>query len=181
MNHPSSILYGVLAEFAGEEELKQAAKQIYQEGFRKVDAFSPFPIDELTEILHFPKSKIPRAVLVGAIAGASGGYFMQWWSMVIDYPYRVGGRPFHSWPMFIPITFELGILIGSLVGVITFFAVNHFPQYSHPLFRVPGFESASVDGFFLTIEATDALFTNAEAIQEKLREAGATYTVEVPL
>jgi hypothetical protein len=151
-------IYGLIAEFSGSEEILSAAKCAYEFGFRKIDAFTPFPIDGLAAALGRRKPLIPLIVLIAAICGGIGGYFMQWYAMAVDYPINVGGRPLNSWPMFVPITFELTILSGALAAIIAMLALNKLPEPYHPVFDAPHFHRASTDKFFLYIEAGDPKF-----------------------
>lgn len=153
-----SKLHGLMAEFAEEHRLVEAARRAHAEGFRQMDAYAPYPVEGLAEALGSRRTTIPLLALLGGLAGGSGGYFLQWFALVADYPINVGGRPLHSWPMFIPITFELTILGGALAAVIGMLALNRLPQPHHPVFNVPEFARASRDRFFLCIEANDPKF-----------------------
>ena len=148
-------LHGLLAAFDTPEELLAATKQAYAEGYRKMDCYSPVPIDGLAQALGRGKTWVPFIFLAGGIVGGTSGYFMQWYSMVIDYPYNIGGRPFHSWPMFIPVTFELTVLVSAISGLLGMLYLNGLPRLHHPIFKAPGIERATVDQFFLCIETTD--------------------------
>ncbi len=148
-------LHGLLARFDTSEELLAATGQAYAAGYRKMDAYSPIPIEGLAQALGRGRTVMPLIVLLGGIAGGTGGYFMQWFSMAIDYPYNIGGRPFHSWPMFIPVTFELTVLLAAISGVVGMLYLNGLPRLHHPIFHAPGIERATVDRFFLCIETTD--------------------------
>jgi len=154
-------IYGLLAEFTEPAQLLAAARQAYAAGYRRMDAFSPIPVEHLAEALGREKTGIPALVLTGGILGGIGGYFMQWFATVIHYPINVGGRPFHSWPSYIPITFELTILCASIFGVVGMLALNRLPQLHHSIFNAPNFDRASQDRFFLCVEATDPLFDAA--------------------
>lgn len=154
---PGQGLYGVMAEFSTPDALIEAARQARQTGFTKVEAYTPFPIEEVSEVLGH-KTKLPLIVLLGGLAGMIGGYALQYWTQVIVYPMNIGGRPFHSWPAFIVPTFETTILGAALSAVIGMIVVNGLPQPYHPVFNVPGFERASSDRYFLVVESTDPKF-----------------------
>ncbi len=152
-------LYGLMAEFADATSLVDAAKRTHAEGYRKVDALSPYPIHELFDALELNDKRLPLAVLLGGIAGCLGGFGLCYWVSVIAYPLNIGGRPFNSWPSFIPVTFELTILLASLTTVVGLIVLNGLPMPYHPVFNVKRFaEHASQDGLFLAIEADDPKF-----------------------
>lgn len=151
-------LHGLMAEFADHERAVEAARQAYKAGYRTMEAYIPFPVEGLSEALGHKGTAVPLIVLIGALCGGGGGYFMMWYASVIDYPVNIGGRPFHSWPMFVPITFELTILAAALSAIIGMLLLNRLPQPHHPVFNLPGFERASTDRFFLCIEAGDPKF-----------------------
>jgi Protein of unknown function (DUF3341) len=155
-------LYGLMAEFHEPAALVAAAHRAREAGYRKVDGYSPFPIEELAEALGHHRSPLPLLVLLGGILGAAVGYGLQYWAAVIEYPVNVGGRPFHSWPSFIPPTFETTILFAAFAAVLGMLAVNGLPEPYHPVFNVPSFALASKDRFFLCIEATDPQFDEDE-------------------
>ncbi len=164
-------LYGLLAEFDGPDELLKAAKDSYAEGYRKMDAYSPMPIHDLSESMGYDKHRVPFIVLICALLGACSGFGLQYWVSVIDYPLNVGGRPLLSWPSFIPVTFELGVLFSAFGALIGMLILNGLPRPYHPVFNVPNFERASGDGFFLCIEAEDPKFdiTETRAFLESLK------------
>jgi hypothetical protein len=148
-------LYGLLAEFDGPDELLKAAKDAHAAGYRKMDAFSPMPIHDLSESMGYDKHRVPTIVLICAMLGACSGFGLQYWVSVIDFPLNVGGRPLLSWPSFIPVTFELGVLFSAFGALIGMLILNGLPRLYHPVFNVPNFERASGDGFFFCIEAED--------------------------
>ncbi|MBX5490289.1 MAG: DUF3341 domain-containing protein [Chloroflexi bacterium] len=159
MSVERSELYGVIAEFTSPEELLAAARRARAAGYRRLTAYSPFPIDDLPEALGYSEGTgIRPIVLAGGILGALSGYLLQWWTAAVDYPINVGGRPYNSWQAFIPITFELMVLFASLFALVGLLALNGLPMPYHPVFNVPGFDGATRDRFFLCIEARDPRF-----------------------
>jgi len=157
MAKPPSI-YGLLAEFDDPNALVAATQRAYHEGYRRMDAYSPFPIEELHEALGGHHTRLPLIVLIGGICGCIGGYALQYWTQAIAYPINVGGRPYQSWPAFIPVTFECTILAAALSAVLGMVALNGLPMPYHPVFNVPRFALASRNRFFLCIEARDPKF-----------------------
>jgi Protein of unknown function (DUF3341) len=151
-------LYGLMAEFETPTELVNAAKTAYAEGYREMDAYSPFPIEEASEAIGFHTTRVPLITLVGGILGGVSGFGLQYWINVIAYPLNIGGKPYNSWPAFIVPTFEMTILFAGLVGMFGMFALNGLPQPYHPLFNVDRFSAVTRDKFFLCIEATDSKF-----------------------
>lgn len=151
-------LYGLLAEFDTPTDLVRATRCAYQEGYRRLDAYSPFPIEELADALNFRRTKMPLVIFIGGLIGCVGGYLLQWWTMAVDYPIDVGGRPLNSWPAWIPVMFELTVLCGALAAVFGLLGLCGLPRPHHPLFNVPRFALASNDRFFLCIEARDPRF-----------------------
>ena len=147
-----------MAEFADPNELVAAARRAHQEGYRRMDAYSPLPIEELHEAIGFPQTKLPLIVLIGGVVGCVSGYLLQFWVSTMAYPLNVGGKPLHSWPAFIPVTFECTILGAALSAVLGMLALNGLPMPYHPVFNVPRFALASRNRFFLCIEATDPKF-----------------------
>jgi hypothetical protein len=156
--HGSSPSYGLLAEFDSSTALLAAAEKVTAAGYTKTDAFSPFPIHGLAEAIGFKERTIAPIILSGGIAGALGGFGLQYWSQVIAYPMNIGGRPMYSWVSWIPPTFEMTILFAASAAVFGMLAMNGLPQPYHPVFNAPRFALASQDRFFLVIEATDAKF-----------------------
>lgn len=154
----SPLLYGLMAEFRDPEHLVKAAQRAHQEGYRQMDAYSPFPVDGLSEALGLPRTRLPAIVFAAALTGALAGYGMQYYAAVYSYPINSGGRPFHSWPAFIPVAFEMTILFGAIAAVLALLFLNRLPQPYHPVFNAPSFKRASQDGFFLCLEARDPRF-----------------------
>lgn len=150
--------YGLLAEFRTPEDVVGAAHIVHEAGYRRVDGYSPYPIEELAEALGVHYSPMPAMVLAGGVTGLIGGLALQYWTSVIAYPLNIGGRPLASWVAFIPPAFETTILLAALTAVFGMLAVNGLPQPYHPLFNVADFALASRDRFFLCIEATDPRF-----------------------
>jgi Alternative complex III, ActD subunit len=150
--------YGLMAEFEDPTALVAATQHAYHEGYRCMDAYSPFPIEELHEALGSHHTRLPLIVLIGGLCGCIGGYGLQYWAAAMAYPVNVGGKPLHSWPAFIPITFECTILAAALSAVLGMLALNGLPMPYHPVFNVPRFALASRNRFFLCIEAKDPKF-----------------------
>jgi hypothetical protein len=154
-------VYGLAAEFETDAQLMRAAEQAYAQGYRKMDGFTPFPIAGLAKALG-KSNRIPLLVLIAGVLGGCSAYFMEWFASVISYPINVGGRPLHSWPAFIPITFELTVLGAALTAFFFSLGLSGLPQPYHPMFNLAEFERASQDRFFLCIEADDTLFDERE-------------------
>jgi hypothetical protein len=174
-----SALYGLMAEVADGEALLAAARRAREAGFHRVEAYAPFPVEGLAEAVGFTRSRVPLAVLVAGIAGGIGGYFLQWYSAVVSYPVNVGGRPLHSWPEFIPVTFEMTVLFAALAAVVAMLAANGLPRLRHPVFGVPHFDLATRNRFFLCVLAQDARFDDA-ATRRFLETLRPMRIVEVP-
>ena len=165
-------IYGVLAEFATADTLLAAARKARDAGHGPIEAYSPFPIEGLAEAIGFRRNWVPPIVLAGGLAGGIGGYFMQWYSAVISYPINSGGKPPHSWPEFIPVTFELTILIAALAGVAGMLWLNGLPRLHHPVFNVREFDLASRNRFFLCLRARDPEFASARNFLRELQPLG---------
>jgi len=156
-------IYGVMAEFDSPSALVKATVAARAKGYRKLDAYTPFPIEELTEALHLHKNRLPLIVLAGGILGGLTGFFLQYGIAVLYFPINIAGRPLNSWPSFIIITFELTILLASLSAVLGMLALCGLPMPYHPVFNVARFSAASRNRFFLCIESKDPLFDAAGA------------------
>ena len=176
MAHEASAftLHGLMAEFDSPAALVHAAEQARLAGYRQMDAYSPIPVEELGEALGLRRTRLPRLVLGGGILGGLAGYGLEYWSQAMAYPMNIGGRPFHSWPHFIPVTFETTVLGAALTAFVGMWALNRLPQPYHPVFNVPAFARASVDRFFLCIEASDPKFDRHATAKflESLRPLG---------
>jgi hypothetical protein len=171
-------MYGLMAEFDNPEELLEATKKAFERGYRRMDAYTPFPIEGLSEALGFHRTRVPLIVLIGGICGCLGGFFLQYWSSVIYYPINVGGRPLNSWPAFIPITFELTVLVAAISAVLGMLALNGLPMPYHPVFNAPRFALASLNHFFLCIEAKDPKF-DREGTRQFLESLNSEEVTEV--
>lgn len=150
--------YGVMGEYDDAQSLLEAARGARDAGFRRMDAYSPYPVEGLSEALGLRRTKIPRLAAIGAVLGGGGAYTMQWYASVVAYPLNIGGRPLHSWPSFVPITFELAVLGAALAMVAGLLVLNGGGRLHHPVFDVPGFNRFSTDRFFLCIERSDPEF-----------------------
>ena len=154
--HP--LVYGLMAEFEDPNRLVAAAHRAREAGYRRMDAYSPLPIEELHEAIGFHDKKLPMIVLIGGLVGCLAGYLLQYWVSTMAYPLNVGGKPLNSWPAFIPVTFECTILGAALSAVLGMLGLNGLPQPYHPVFNVARFALASRNRFFLCIEARDRKF-----------------------
>ena len=161
--------FGYLAEFRTSEEVLAATRKARERGYRRMDVYSPFPVEGVAELLGFERTRVPAAVFAGGLMGAVGGYLLQFGLNAVDYPLNVGGRPLNSIPAWIPIMYELTILFASLAAVLGMLALNGLPMPYHPVFNVPQFALATREKFFLCIEATDPQF-DREATRRFLQE-----------
>jgi hypothetical protein len=171
-------LHGIIAEYETPEELLRAAKRAREAGYTHMDAYSPFPVHGLAEAIGFEDHKVPWVTFFAGVIGAIAGFSLQYYISVVDYPLNVGGRPFLSWPAFIPVTFETTVLFAAFGAFIGMLALNGLPQPYHPVFNAPRFERASQDRFFLCIEASDPLFDRANT-RHFLEGTGARMVSEV--
>ena len=172
-------MYGIMAEFDSAQRLLDAAKATHEAGYKKIDAYSPFPIEGLAEEIGFHHDEVPLVVLIGGIIGGLTGYSMQYWMSVIDYPLNLGGKPYHSWPSFIIITFEMTILFAGISAVLGMLALNGLPMPYHPVFNVPRFAMASKDRFFLIVFSSDKKY-DPESTTKFLQQFNPRSISEVP-
>jgi Protein of unknown function (DUF3341) len=149
---------GCVAEFATPEALTEAVVALRRLGYRRLDTFTPYAVKPALEALELPRSRVTLFALIAGLAGAAGAYALEWWMSAVDYPINVGGRPPHSGPAFIPITFEMGVLFAGFTAFLCALAFARLPRLSHPIFEVEGFESASIDRFWLGIDVADPRF-----------------------
>jgi Alternative complex III, ActD subunit len=171
--------YGVIAEFTDPQELLDAANKAREAGYTELDAYSPFPIHGLSDAIGFHHSRLSAVVLGGGIIGGLAGFFMCWYANVIWYPLNIGGKPYNSWPAWIPITFECTILFAAFAAVFGMLALNGLPMPYHPVFNVPRFDQASRDKFFLVIQARDPKF-DIDAVWKFLESLGPREVTDVP-
>jgi len=171
--------YGVIAEFTDPQELLDAANKAREAGYTELDAYSPYPIHGLSEAIGFHHSRLSAVVLGGGIVGGLSGFFMCWYANVIWYPLNIGGKPYNSWPAWIPITFECTILFAAFAAVLGMLALNGLPMPYHPVFNVPRFDQASRDKFFLVIQARDPKF-DIDAVWKFLESLGPREVTDVP-
>jgi hypothetical protein len=174
-----SALYGLMAEFTSAEKLVDAAHRAREAGFSRIEAYSPFPVEGIAEAVGFRGSRVPLATLIGGIVGGAGGFFLQWYAAVIDYPINIGGRPTNSWPAFIPVTFEMTVLFAALTAVVFMFAANGLPRLRHPIFNAREFEFSTRNRFFLCVRADEPKF-DAHATRHFLERLEPMKVIEVP-
>jgi hypothetical protein len=154
----ADLTFGLMAEFATADELLAAARAARDAGYTRLEAYAPFHVEGLAEAVGFRRTKVPLVTFVGGVIGCIGGYFMQWYAAVLDYPINVGGRPLHSWPMFIPVTFELTILCAAFAAVLALVCGSGLPDLSHPVFNARDFDLATRNRFFLVLRSDDPRF-----------------------
>jgi len=172
-------VYGLMAEFDSAQSLVDAAHKTHAAGYQKMDAYSPFPIEGLAEAIGFTRNSVPLVVLIGGLVGGLSGYLMQYWISVVSYPINVGGKPPHSWPAFIVVTFEMTILFAGLFAVFGMLALNGLPMPYHPVFNVPRFAFATKDRFFLIVFSSDPKY-DATDTRRFLESVGGRFISEVP-
>ena len=172
-------IYGMMAEFDTPVALVEAAKRTYQAGYKRIDTYTPFPVEGLAEEIGFHRDEVPLVVLIGGIVGGLTGYVMQYWMSAVAYPLNIGGKPYHSWPAFIVITFEMTILFAGIFAVFGMLALNGLPMPYHPVFNVPRFTRASRDRFFLVVFSSDAKYDPA-ATRQFLESLDPRSVSEVP-
>jgi hypothetical protein len=179
MDTNTSNTYGLLAKFPNPETLVRAARRVTDAGYREFDAYTPFPVEDLSDAMRMKPSILPYVVLGGGISGGLLGFAMQVFATAIDYPLNIGGRPLVSWPAYVPITFEMIVLLAAIGGVLGLFVVTRFPQPYHPVFNVEDFQKhGSQDGFYLGIEARDPKFDLA-VTRKFLEDQGAILVSEI--
>ena len=173
-----SKIFGIAAEFDDPDVIIEAARKCREAGYSRMDANTPMPLDGMSEALGIKDKIMPALMLIGGLTGCCCGYFMQWFSFTQSYPMNIGGKPFHSWPQMIVISFECTILFTALTGVFGMLILNGLPMPYHPMFNAPNFEAASTDRFFLCIESRDPKF-ELEATRQFMEQLGAVRVSEV--
>jgi hypothetical protein len=176
---PRTPHFGLMAEYETPKEVLRATRQAHRAGYRVMDAYTPYPVKGLASALDLPSTRVPFVVLVCGVVGAGVGFLMQYYTMAVDYPFNVGGRPPNSWPVYLPIAFEVMVLVASFAAILGMLLLNGLPRPHHPVFNVQRFVEASHDRFFLCIEATDAKYDRAET-ERFLISTGAKAVMEVP-
>ena len=171
-------LYGLVAEFESADQLLEATRRTREEGFRRFDAYTPFPVHGLAEATGMRHTRLPMVVFVGGVIGALTGFSLQFWAQAVDYPLHFSGRPLAAWPAYIVISFELTILFAAIATVVGILAMSGLPQPYHALFNVERFQLASRDRFFLAIEARDKRF-DREDTRRFLESLGSSGVFEV--
>ena len=172
-------LYGLLAEFETPEALVEAARQARAEGYARIEAFSPFPVEGLADAIGFRERALPWIALAGGIAGGGGGYLLQWYMNAVNYPINIGGRPLDAWPAFAVPAYELAILGAFLAAFFGLLALNRLPRLHHPIFNAARFRRVTVDRFFLAVPSAEPRF-DLEATRALLERLGALAVEEVP-
>jgi hypothetical protein len=168
----TNALHGVMAEFDSGQALLDATRKTMAQGFSRVEAYTPIPIEELNDLIHKKRTVLPKLILAGGLTGMAAGFVLQYWASAIEYPMNIGGRPLASWTTFIVPSYELTILFASLTAAIGFALLSGLPQPYHPVFNVERFSMASSDKFFLVIESTDPKFNDAASFLNGLGAKG---------
>ena len=172
-------IHGLLAEFKDADALVDATSRATAAGYRKIDAYAPFSVPGLADALGFRRDRVALITLLGGIVGGVGIYLLQWYSAVVDYPINAGGRPLHSWPAFIPATFECTVLGAALAAFVGFLVLSGLPKLHHPIFGARDFDLATRNRFFLCIEAADPRFDRSQT-QRFLESLAPLRVSEVP-
>ncbi len=172
-------LYGLLAEFETPEALVEAARRVRAEGYARLEAFSPFPVEGLAGAIGFRERRLPWIALAGGIVGGGGGYLLQWYMNALDYPLNIGGRPLDAWPAFAVPAYELAILGAFLAAFFGLLALNRLPRLHHPIFNAARFRRVTVDRFFLVVPSAEERF-DLEATRTLLERLGALAVEDVP-
>jgi len=176
---PGNTMYGLMAEFDSAQAVVEAARRAVREGFTKIEAYTPVPVEELNDIIHRKRTILPKIALAGGITGMLTGFTLQYWASVLEYPLNIGGRPLDSWPAFVVPSYELTILFSALATAGGMIALNGLPQPYHPVFNAPRFSLASSDKFFLVVEADDPRYSTKQTAAF-LETLGAKGVYEVP-
>jgi hypothetical protein len=171
--------FGLLAEFVEADDLVAASARAYEAGYRRMECYSPLPVDGLAEAIGFHRSRMPLVVLIGGIIGCLGGFALQYYATVVAYPLNIGGRPVFSWPAFVPVVFEMTVLAAALFAVLGMLAMNGLPRPHHPLFAIRSFDRATQDRFFLCILADDPLY-HSQTTRKFLERLGPVEVTDVP-
>lgn len=179
VSEPVNQTYGVMAEFDSAQAIVDASRRAVAQGFTRIEAYTPVPVEELNGIIHKKRTRLPTIALLGGLAGMATGFALQYWASVLEYPLNVGGRPFASWAAFVIPSYELTILFSALATAGGMIALNGLPQPYHPVFNAPRFSLASSDKFFLVIEAVDPKY-HGEQTPRFLHEIGAKGVYDVP-
>ena len=174
METENNSTYGVLAEFRNPKELVDAATSVRKSGYKDFDTYAPFPIHGMEKAMGVKKSPLGWIVLAGGIAGFVGALALMIWVMGYEYPMNISGKPFINIPIYVPITFEITVLLSASAAVFGMFFLNNLPRFNNPLFNVDRFDQASDDGFFVCVEASDDLFAE-EKVTKLFRDNGATH------
>jgi Alternative complex III, ActD subunit len=172
-------LYGLLAEFESPEALLEAARKVRAEGYARIEAYSPFPVEGLAATLGLRERTLPLIALAGGIAGGGGGYLLQWFLNAVNYPINIGGRPLNAWPAFAVPAFELAILGAFLAAFFGLLVLNRLPRLHHPIFNAARFRRVTVDRFFLAVRSEEPRF-DVEETSALLERLGALAVEEVP-